>query len=135
MCHSKALRRSGKMHPARILRHKNTFFTIPITESFPFNYMLKSKFSLSCHFEYANEQITYHFWLSSLSTKLSTKSGICKINGKVPTQFQILKCMCHSKALRRSGKMHPARILRHKNTFFTIPIIVAGTNSVTLLER
>jgi hypothetical protein len=29
----------------------------------PFNYMLKSKFSLSRHFEYANEQITYHFWL------------------------------------------------------------------------
>jgi hypothetical protein len=25
--------------------------------------MLKSKFSLSRHFEYANEQITYHFWL------------------------------------------------------------------------
>jgi hypothetical protein len=29
--------------------------------------MLKSKFSLSRHFEYANEQITYHFWL--LKTK------------------------------------------------------------------
>ena len=27
--------------------------------------MLKSKFSLSRHFEYANEQITYHFWLWS----------------------------------------------------------------------
>ena len=26
-------------------------------------YVLKSKFSLSRHFEYANEQITYHFWL------------------------------------------------------------------------
>jgi hypothetical protein len=26
--------------------------------------MLKSKFSLSRHFEYANEQITYHFWLN-----------------------------------------------------------------------
>jgi hypothetical protein len=25
--------------------------------------ILKSKFSLSRHFEYANEQITYHFWL------------------------------------------------------------------------
>jgi hypothetical protein len=41
-----------------------------LTESFPFNYMLKSKFSLSRHFEYfeyfeyANEQITYHFWLN-----------------------------------------------------------------------
>jgi hypothetical protein len=32
-------------------------------ESFPFNYMLKSKLSLSRHFEYANKQITYHFWL------------------------------------------------------------------------
>jgi hypothetical protein len=30
---------------------------------FPFNYMLNSKFSLSRHFEYANKQITYHFWL------------------------------------------------------------------------
>jgi hypothetical protein len=39
--------------------------------------------------------------------------------------------MCHSKALRRSEKIHPARILRHKNTFFTIPIIVAGTNSIS----
>jgi hypothetical protein len=37
-----------------------------LTESFPFNNMLKSKFSLSCHFEYANEQITYHFWLCLL---------------------------------------------------------------------
>jgi hypothetical protein len=36
-----------------------------LTESFPFNYMLKSKFSLSRHFEYANKQITYHFWLWS----------------------------------------------------------------------
>jgi hypothetical protein len=76
--HSKALRRSVKMHPARFSRPKSPFLTIPIlvagtksrqtvrpklTESFPFNYMLKSKFSLSRHFEYANEQITYHFWL------------------------------------------------------------------------
>jgi hypothetical protein len=39
--------------------------TVPpkLTESFPFNYMLKSKLSLSRHFEYANKQITYHFWL------------------------------------------------------------------------
>ena len=28
--------------------------------------MLKSKLSLSRHFEYANKQITYHFWLCSL---------------------------------------------------------------------
>jgi hypothetical protein len=45
------------------------WFSIPeivrpkLTESFPFNYMLNSKFSLSRHFEYANKQITYHFWL------------------------------------------------------------------------
>jgi hypothetical protein len=32
----------------------------------PFNYMLKSKFSLSRYFEYANEQFTYHFWLCNL---------------------------------------------------------------------
>jgi hypothetical protein len=80
------------MHPVRILRPKtkSTFLTISIpvagtnsvssgnildefffdkyfrpmlTESMPFNYMLKSKLSLSRHFEYANEQITYHFWL------------------------------------------------------------------------
>jgi hypothetical protein len=30
--------------------------------------MLKSKFSLSRHFEYANEQITYHLWLWGSST-------------------------------------------------------------------
>jgi hypothetical protein len=28
--------------------------------------MLKPKFSLSHHFEYANEEITYHFWLPIL---------------------------------------------------------------------
>jgi hypothetical protein len=34
--------------------------------------------------------------------------------------------------LRRSGKkMHPARILRPKSTFLAIPILVAGTNSVS----
>jgi hypothetical protein len=37
-----------------------------LTESFSFNYILKSKFSLSRHFEYANEQITYHFWLCAI---------------------------------------------------------------------
>jgi hypothetical protein len=101
--HSKALRKSEKMHPARFSRPKSTFLTVPILvagtnsvssgnivgESFfdkyfadffiPANrpaqanrkfpvqlhfYMLKSKFSLSRHFEYSNEQITYHFWLS-----------------------------------------------------------------------
>jgi hypothetical protein len=57
--------------------------------------MLKSKFSLSHYFEYANEQ------------KL------------------------HSKALRKSEKMHPARFSRPKSTFLTIPILVAETNSVS----
>jgi hypothetical protein len=45
---------------------------------------------------------------------------------KVPTQFQILKCKRHSKALRRSEKMHLARFLRPESTFLTIPILVAG---------
>jgi hypothetical protein len=31
---------------------------------------------------------------------------------KVPTQFKILKRKHHSKALRRSEKMHPARLSR-----------------------
>ena len=54
-------------------------------------------------------------------------------NSKVPTQFQILKRKRHSKALRRSEKMHPVRILRSKtkSTFLTISIPVAGTNSVS----
>ena len=50
---------------------------------------------------------------------------------KVPTQFQILKRKRHSKALRRSEKMHPVRFSRPKSTFLTIPILVAGTNSVS----
>ena len=50
---------------------------------------------------------------------------------KVPTQFKILKRKRHSKTLRRSEKMHPARILRPESTFLTIPILVAGTNSVS----
>ena len=43
--------------------------------------MLKSKLSLSRHFEYANKQITYHFWLcgkynsSSIYILDSNKSG------------------------------------------------------------
>jgi hypothetical protein len=31
--------------------------------------MLRSKFSLSRHFEYANEQTSYHFWLCVTFTK------------------------------------------------------------------
>ena len=50
-------------------------------------------------------------------------------NLKVSTQFQILKRKHHSKALRRSEKMH--RFSRPKSTFLTIPILVAGTNSVS----
>ena len=42
-----------------------------------------------------------------------------------------LKRKRHSKALRRSKKMHPARFSRPKTTFLTIPILIAGTNSVS----
>jgi hypothetical protein len=42
-----------------------------------------------------------------------------------------LKRKHHSKALRRSEKMHPARFSRPKSTFLTIPILIAGTNSVS----
>jgi hypothetical protein len=31
--------------------------------------MLKFKFSLSRHFEYANNQITYHFWLCGVEDR------------------------------------------------------------------
>ena len=54
-----------------------------LTESFPFNYMLK--FSLSRHFEYGNEQITYHFWLCLFLRNSRQKSGIGKMNGTVIT--------------------------------------------------
>jgi hypothetical protein len=54
-----------------------------LTESFPFNYMLKSKFSLSHHFEYANEQITYHFWLCPFLRNFRRKSCVGKMNGTV----------------------------------------------------
>jgi hypothetical protein len=42
-----------------------------------------------------------------------------------------LKRKRHSKALRRSEKMHPARFSRPKSTFLTILILIAGTNSVS----
>jgi hypothetical protein len=48
---------------------------------------------------------------------------------KVPIQFQILRRKRHSKALRRSEKMHPPRFLKPKSTFLTISILVAGTNT------
>ena len=55
-------------------------FRPKLTESFPFNYMLKSKFSLSRHFEYANEQITYHFWLwHEIPQKFSRLPPLCAI--------------------------------------------------------
>jgi hypothetical protein len=38
--------------------------------------MLKSKFSLSRHFEYANEQITYHFWLCTYQNILFGTVGM-----------------------------------------------------------
>jgi hypothetical protein len=50
-----------------------------------------------------------------------------KTQGSHPVS--ILKRKCHSKALRRSEKMHPAPFSRPKSTFLTIPILVAGTNS------
>jgi hypothetical protein len=56
-----------------------------LTKSFPFNYMLKSKFSLSRHFEYANEQIIYHFWLCIFLRNSRRKSGVGKMNGTVIT--------------------------------------------------
>ena len=43
------------------------------------------KFSLSRHFEYANEQITYHFWLSLFLRNSRRKSGVGKMNGTVIT--------------------------------------------------
>ena len=52
-----------------------------LTESFPFNYVLKSKFSLSRHSEYANEQITYHLWLCFFLRNSRRKSGVGKMNG------------------------------------------------------
>jgi hypothetical protein len=36
--------------------------------------MLKSKLSLSRHFEYANKQITYHFWLCTVNQVKSFKA-------------------------------------------------------------
>jgi hypothetical protein len=47
--------------------------------------MLKSKFSLNRHFEYANEQITYHFWLCLFLRNSRRKSGVGKMNGTVIT--------------------------------------------------
>jgi hypothetical protein len=38
--------------------------------------MLKSKLSLSRHFEYANKQITYHFWLPSYKDALSNDNSV-----------------------------------------------------------
>jgi hypothetical protein len=100
-----------------------------LTESFPFNYMLKSKLPLSRHFEYTNEQITYHFWLccTNYAPVWTISQTITAVPWtlKVPTQFQTLKCKRHSKALRRSEKMHPARFSRPKSTFLTIPILIA----------
>ena len=45
--------------------------------------------------------------------------------------FMVLKRNLHSKALRKREKMHPARFSRPKSTFLTIPILIAGTNSVS----
>jgi hypothetical protein len=95
--------------------------------------MLKSKFSLSRHFEYANEQITYHFWLCRLSgirthnfngdralialvSLVDLNPTIIRSRPRQPRQKNILVC---------------AMKFRPKSTFLTIPILIAGTNSVS----
>jgi hypothetical protein len=50
----------------RMRTSKGTSVTTYVTFHNKTNYMLKSKLSLSRHFEYANKQITYHFWLWDL---------------------------------------------------------------------
>jgi hypothetical protein len=44
------------------------------------------------------------------------------------TYVENTECTEH---LTESEKMHPARFSRPKSTFLTIPILVAGTNSVS----
>jgi hypothetical protein len=55
--------------------------------------MLKSKFSLSRHFEYANKQITYHFWLWSAiyGRRLlsSLQNGLTKQSSSYTIWFQM----------------------------------------------
>jgi hypothetical protein len=50
---------------------------------------------------------------------------------KTEGSHPVLKRKRHSKALRRSEKLGPARFSRPKSTFLTIPILVAGTNFVS----
>jgi hypothetical protein len=50
-----------------------------------FPVQLYVKISLSRHFEYGNEQITYHFWLCLFLRNSRRKSGIGKMNGTVIT--------------------------------------------------
>ena len=52
-------------------------------------------------------------------------------NSRFSPSFKFWSVSAIQKHLRRSEKMHPARILRPKSTFLTIPILVAGTNSVS----
>ena len=52
--------------------------------------MLKSKFSLSRHFEYANKQITYHFWLCLFLRNSRRKSGVGKMNVYVHAVFHFV---------------------------------------------
>ena len=64
--------------------------------------MLKSKLSLSRHFEYANKQITYHFWLcpekdtktNSVITDELSGPAVYILTGILPIEAQI-----HIKAL------------------------------------
>jgi hypothetical protein len=66
--------------------------------------MLKSKFSLSRHFEYANEQITYHFWLNrnylAILATLHYLQG--SENGRVVT-IDFWLCLFLRNSRRKSG--------------------------------
>jgi hypothetical protein len=65
------VQKRGKMHPARFSRPKSTFLTIHIlvagTNSVSSGNIVEEsffdKYFAENHFEYANKQITHHFWL------------------------------------------------------------------------
>jgi hypothetical protein len=52
---------------------------------FPIQLCYNPNSLLSRHFEYANEQITYHFWLCLFLRNSRRKSGVGKMNGTVIT--------------------------------------------------
>jgi hypothetical protein len=80
-----------------------------LTESFSFNYMLKFKFSLSRHFEYANEQITCHFWLNRNYSAILATLQIKQVseNGRVVTiDFWLYLFLRNSRRKSGVGKMN-----------------------------